>query len=202
MGLRESNRQRTRGGIAAAAMGLFATRGFDAVTVAEVAHAAGVSEKTVFNHFPTKEDLFFDEVPARLQALVAAVRDREPGVSVVAALLALQLHGLQRLTSEPFAVFARILDESPALRAKELDVMREFADTLADALRTELRLDELDAHVAANALSSVQWQFFRNARAHALAGRHGPAAARRLRAELTRAYELLERGLGSLENAS
>ena len=181
-------------------MGLFATRGFDAVTVAEVARAAGVSEKTVFNHFPTKEDLFFDEVPARLEALVWAVRERDPGVSVLDALLELQLRGLQRLTSERFAVFARILDESPALRAKELDVMRQFADTLTETLRAELGLDELDAHVAANALSSVHWQFFRNARAHALAGRHGPAAARRLRRELTRSYELLERGLGSLPN--
>ena len=201
MGRRESNRQRTRGGIASAAMGLFATRGFDAVTVAEVAREAGVSEKTVFNHFPTKEDLFFDEVPARLQALVAAVRDRKPGVSVLESLLQLQLRGLQRLTSEQFAVFARILDESPALRVKELDVMRQFGDTLAETLRVELGLDALDAHVAANALSSVQWQFFRNARAPALAGRHGPAAARRLRAELTRSYELLERGLGSLPDA-
>src|SRR3569833_4205830 len=98
MGRRESNRQRTRGGIASAAMGLFATRGFDAVTVAEVAREAGVSEKTVFSHFPTMEDLFFDEVPARLQALVAAVRHREPGVSVLESLLQLQLRGQQRKT--------------------------------------------------------------------------------------------------------
>src|SRR3569833_1278418 len=161
MGRRESNRQRTRGGIASAATGLFATRGFDAVTVAEVAREAGVSEKTVFNNFPTKEDLFFDEVPARLLALVAAVRDRKPGVSALESLLQLQLRGLQRLTSEQFAVFARILVESPALRVKELDVLRQFGDALAETLRVELGLDELDAHVAANALRSVQWQFFR-----------------------------------------
>jgi AcrR family transcriptional regulator len=202
VGLRESNRQRTRHGIASTAMRLFASRGFDEVTVGEVAREAGVSEKTVYNHFPTKEDLFFDEVPARLEALASAVHEREPGTSVFGALLELQLRGLERLTSERFAIFARILDDSAALQAKELEVMGRFADTLAEALRTELQIAELDAHVAANALSSVHWQFFRNARAHALAGRHGEAAARRLRTELRRSYELLEHGLGVLTDST
>ena len=72
MGLRESKKLQTREAIAREAMRLFATRGFDHVTVAEVGDAAAVSEKTVFNYFPTKEDLFFDEVPERRAALVAA----------------------------------------------------------------------------------------------------------------------------------
>ena len=71
MGLRESKKLRTRQEIADAAMGLFAKRGFDHVTVAEVAAAAQVSEKTVYNYFPTKEDVFYDEAPAREAALVA-----------------------------------------------------------------------------------------------------------------------------------
>ena len=78
--------------------------------------------------------------------------------------------------------------------------MSSFGDALADALRTELRCPELDARVAANALVSVQWQFFRNARRQALEGRHGPGAERKLRSDLTRAYRLLENGLSSLEN--
>src|SRR5215510_3560863 len=111
-------------------MGLFVTRGFDHVTVGEIARAAGVSEKTVFNYFPTKEDIFFDEVPERLEALTETIRQRGSGQSLVEA-------------------------------------MHE--------------------------------QFFRNARAHALAGRTGATAARRLRAELERAYRLLEHGLGGLD---
>src|ERR687885_2700207 len=90
MGLRESKKLRTRQEIADKAMELFVKRGFDHVTVAEVADAAGVSEKTVFNYFPTKEDLFFDEVPAREAAIVEAIRGRKAGESVVGALRRLQ----------------------------------------------------------------------------------------------------------------
>src|SRR5690242_15087640 len=56
MGLRETKKLQTRQMIAESAMGLFVRRGFDHVTVGEIARAAGVSEKTVFNYFPTKED--------------------------------------------------------------------------------------------------------------------------------------------------
>ena len=85
MGLRESKKLRTRQVIADESMRLFAQNGFDRVTVSEIAAAAGVSEKTVFNYFPTKEDLFFDEVPKRAEALVAAIRDREPEESILTA---------------------------------------------------------------------------------------------------------------------
>jgi AcrR family transcriptional regulator len=200
MGLRETKKLRTRQEIAEAAMGLFARRGFDHVTVAEVAEAAGVSEKTVFNYFPTKEDLFYDEVPAREAAIVDAVRNRRPGESIAAALERLQVRGSDRLASPGFATFARIIEESRALQAKELEIMARYTDALAGAIREELGVHELDAKVAANVLVSVQWQHFRNARRHALAGRHGPATARRLRSELKRAYRLLEHGLAQLEN--
>jgi AcrR family transcriptional regulator len=201
MGLRETKKLETRREIADTAMRLFVQRGFDHVTVAEVAAAARVSEKTVFNYFPTKEDLFFDEVPEREAALVAAIRDRSPGESIVAALRRLQASECPRLCSVAFATFARIIEESPALEAKELEVMAQLTETLAGAIRDELRVPEIDANIAANMLVGVHWQLFRNARAQALAGRHGPAAVRRLRSDLDRAYRLLEHGLGALEQA-
>ena len=182
-------------------MRLFVQRGFDHVTVAEVAAAAGVSDKTVYNYFPTKEDLFFDEVPARAEALVGAIRARKAGEPITAPLLRLQLTECPRLCSPGFAAFARIIEESQALQAKELAVMAHFTRVLAEAIRTELRTHPLDAQIAANALVSVHWQFFRDARAQALAGRHGPAAVRGLRSELKRAYALLERGLATLDGA-
>src|SRR5918995_4231305 len=108
MGLRELKKQRTREVIAETAFGLFAKRGFDHVTVAEVAEAAGVSVKTVFNYFPTKEDLLFDEVPARKAALVAAVRDRAPGESVLAALRRPQGAPVELIASPRFALLAPV----------------------------------------------------------------------------------------------
>jgi AcrR family transcriptional regulator len=198
MGLREFKKQRTRQAIADTAMRLFVERGFDRVTVAEVAEAAGVSGKTVFNYFPTKEDLFFDEVDEREEALVTAIRDRRPDESIPAALRRHQIADCGRMCSTGFAAFARLIEESQALRAKELEVMARFTRTIAKALDEELGCGEVDARVAASLLVGVHWQFFVTARERALAGRHGPAAAKRLRADLERAYELLEHGLGDL----
>jgi AcrR family transcriptional regulator len=202
VGLRELKKLHTRQEIADRAMQLFARRGFDHVTVAEVAEAANVSEKTVYNYFPTKEDLFFDEVPEREAALVAAITGRRKGESILQALRRLQATECPRLCSPGFATFARIIEESTALKAKELEVMSRFVQVLTETLQAELALDERDARLAAGLLVSVHRQLFRAARKQALAGKHGPAATRRLRADLDRAYHLLEHGLGELERSS
>src|SRR3954452_8276375 len=81
--LRERQKRQTRDEIAGAAMELFLARGFDPVTVAEVAEAAGVSEKTVFNYFSAKEDLVFPSVEQRWMALLDEIRNRPPGTSLV-----------------------------------------------------------------------------------------------------------------------
>jgi AcrR family transcriptional regulator len=201
VGLREFKKQRTRQAIADTALQLFVERGFERVTVAEVAEAAGVSEKTVFNYFPTKEDLFFDEVDAREAALVVAIRERAPGESIPAALRRHQFTDCGRMCSSGFASFARVIEESPALRAKELEVMAHFMSVLAVVLEEDLECSDLDARIAASLLVGVHWQFFVTARKRALAGKQGAAAARRLRADLERAYELLERGLADLGTA-
>jgi AcrR family transcriptional regulator len=201
MGLREMKKLHTRQEIADRAMQLFATRGFDHVTVAAVAEAAGISEKTVFNYFPTKEDLFFDEVPKREAALRAAVHDRNEGESILAALRRLQVAECPRLCSPGFAIFARIIEDSPALQAKELEVMAHFVQVLTEAIQSELKIDERDARIAAGLLVSVHRLFFSAARKQALAGKHGAGATRRLRADLERAYQLLEHGLGELERS-
>lgn len=201
MGLRELKKQRTRREIADTALRLFVERGFDHVTVAEIADAAAVSDKTVFNYFPTKEDIFFDEVDEREAALLAAIRDRRPEESIPAALRRHQVSDCGRMCSAGFAAFARVIEESPALRAKELEVMARFNRTLTEALTQELKCREVEAAVVATMLVGVHWQFFVTARKRALAGHHGPAAARRLRADLSRAYEVLEHGLGDLGTA-
>src|SRR5919106_6667436 len=84
-GLRERKKQETRQLIADTARRLFAERGFEAVTVAEIAREADVAEKTVFNYFPTKEDLFYSRLEAFEDELLEAIRAREPGQTVLAA---------------------------------------------------------------------------------------------------------------------
>src|SRR3954454_8816090 len=82
-GLRARKKRLAREAIATTARRLFAERGFDAVTVAEVAVAADVSEKTVFNHFATKEDLAFAGREEGLSQFVAAIAERPAGTSVL-----------------------------------------------------------------------------------------------------------------------
>jgi AcrR family transcriptional regulator len=197
MGLREAKKLATRQQIAGVAMRLFVQRGFDHVTVAEVAAEAGVSEKTVFNYFPTKEDIFFDEVPARLLALADAIRNRPDDETVLHALRRMQLGELPRLTSPGFVHFARALEESPTLLAREVDVMARFAQVIGELLQEE-GLSERDARIASSLLLSVHRQYFRAARRMALAGKQGPTAVRQLRADIARAYELLEGGLAAV----
>jgi len=84
-GLRERKKQQTRQLIADTARRLFAKRGFEGVTVAEVARTADVAEATVFNYFPTKEDLFYSGLEAFEERLLAAIRERKPGESALAA---------------------------------------------------------------------------------------------------------------------
>ncbi len=136
--LRERKKRETRQRISDVATSLFATRGFDNVTVAEVAEAANVSKMTVFNYFPRKEELFFDRNEEVTELLHAAIRDRAPGVSVVNALRALMLrlteqrHPLSGLR-EGVNRFWQVVADSPTLRAH----IRELVEQLDNELATE-----------------------------------------------------------------
>src|SRR5215211_2325660 len=125
--LRERKKQQTRELIAETASRLFEERGFEGVTVADVARAAEVSEGTVFNYFPTKEDLFYKRMEAFEAELVDAVRNRPPGESVLSAFRRFVLDGSKRLGAEEVAQVianaARVIDVSPALQARERAVV-------------------------------------------------------------------------------
>jgi len=83
--LRERKKEQTRLEISDTATALFAGHGFDQVTIAQVAEAAGVSKMTVTNYFPRKEDLVYDRAEHIIGGLAAAVRDRSPGESLLDA---------------------------------------------------------------------------------------------------------------------
>src|SRR5438128_10505524 len=124
---RERKKQQTRQAIGETAARLFAERGFDAVTVAEVARAADVSEGTVFNYFPTKEDLFYVQMEDFEAALVDAVRSRAPGESVLAAFRRFVLEGTARLAAAEVAdvisTAALIVGASHALQARDQAIL-------------------------------------------------------------------------------
>src|SRR5712692_7150084 len=104
LGLRERKKKQTRQVIAETALRLFNERGFDSVTVAQVARAADVSDATVFNYFPTKESLFFGQMQTFEEALVQAVGERRVGESVLAAFRRFIDERSQRLATEDAAV--------------------------------------------------------------------------------------------------
>src|SRR4051794_25335227 len=89
LGLRATKKARTREAISDAATELFMERGFEAVTVAEIAEAADVSIKTVFNYFATKEDLYFDRADEIADSLVRTIIAREAGQTIAGSLRAL-----------------------------------------------------------------------------------------------------------------
>src|SRR5579884_1663131 len=100
-GRRERKKQQTREKIARVALELFIERGFEQVTVTEVAEAADVSVNTVYNYFPTKEDLFFGLHQPMETSLAGSVRQRERGQSLLAFLRQLLLGSLEPLKAMP-----------------------------------------------------------------------------------------------------
>jgi AcrR family transcriptional regulator len=138
-GLRERKKQELRRRLSDLATRMFLERGFDAVSVAEVAEAAGVSKMTVFNYFPRKEDLFLDRGPEFAALITEAVRERPAGVSPAAAVRDLCLRLIDE-SRPPVGVhdlmtdFWRVVLDSPALRARVREALDELEALLAALL--------------------------------------------------------------------
>ena len=207
MGLREEKKQRTREDIAETAWTLFADRGFDRVTVAQVADAARVSEATVFNYFPTKEDLFFHRLDQYGHDLVEAVADRGPGESVLAAFrnLLLAPRGLvgQLDSGDPRALerlrtVNRVIAGSAALQAREQVSVTRIAEALAERLVAATpgtAADRLTARVVAHTLMAVHRSLVLLVRGAVLAGDVPPGLGAEVARRGADAFALLERGL-------
>jgi AcrR family transcriptional regulator len=135
--LRERKKRLTREAIYAAAQALFSERGFDDVTVAEIADAANISVKTLFTYIGTKEELLFNGRPAVLDAVVAAVRNRRlaqtPLVAVGQALLTAVD---DKDPDKNLDAFLRMVSVGPAARSRLRVLWDETEDALAEALTT------------------------------------------------------------------
>jgi AcrR family transcriptional regulator len=132
----------TRARILQVATRLFLERGYDTVTVADVAREAGVSSVTVFNHFPRKEDLFLDRADDAVELLRSAVRDRTPNVDVLASLRKTTLrlfdarHPLSGVNDRSIPFF-RTVAASPALVARAREIASDLQGTLAEELERD-----------------------------------------------------------------
>ncbi|MER6030493.1 helix-turn-helix domain-containing protein [Streptomyces sp. NPDC001851] len=144
MGLRERKKQQTAMRIYRVAVGLFAERGFDNVSVQEIADAAEVSKMTVFNYFGSKEELVFKPMVEHFSDAARAVRDRAPGESAVAAVRRQFLEMVERrdpavgLHGEPFARRIRaVIMATPVLRERAFVESEKGGRELADLLTEE-----------------------------------------------------------------
>jgi AcrR family transcriptional regulator len=200
-GLRERKKQQTRELIADAARRLFADRGFDAVTVAQVARAANVSEVTVFNYFSTKEDLFYGGMQFFEEKLLDAVRGRAPGESVLEAFRRPVLEGFKRLAADERAKLIRtagkLISASPALEAHEREIVARYTRRLADELAEEAgaKPGDVEALGVASALMGVQRALVSYVRSSILAGRRGEKLVADARSQAVRGFGRLEKGL-------
>ena len=199
--LREQRRERTREAIVDAAAELFVERGFDSVSVSEIAQRAGVVEKTVFNHFPVKEGLVFEADPPMRAALLDAVRRRPAGESVAAAAGGFVVAAISQLGSpaaaEGVAEMARVIRGSRTLQAREREILGALTDTLAEQIVLETRAEpgELEPWLAANAVLGLYSALLELARDRVLAGASGPELVEELRARGRRGLALLQFGL-------
>jgi AcrR family transcriptional regulator len=204
-GLRERKKERTRELIAETARRLFVERGFERVTVAEIARAAEVSEKTVFNYFPSKEDLVFWRLESFEDELLDAIRTRAPGESALAGFgrFVLQRRGLLA-EQDPAAHAAllgvtRMIAESRALLEREQQIFQRYTRSLADLIAEEVGAEpgDVESWVVANALMGVHRALVVYARARLLADARNPDLAADVLEKGARALAALDEGLGS-----
>jgi AcrR family transcriptional regulator len=224
MGLRELKKEQTRQLIADTAWRLFADRGFDRVTVAEIAREAQVAEATVFNYFPTKEDLFYWRLEAFGTRLADAVSARPAGEPVLAAFrralmdeggLLTQVEAGDAEALARLRTVSRMIADSPALLAREQQAITRNAAAVAALLAAEAGTpagsgtpaatgtpagtgtpaDDLRPQVAANALLGLHRALIDYVRRRVLADDEPRGLAADIRRLTTEAFTLLERGL-------
>ncbi|HTU05812.1 MAG TPA: TetR family transcriptional regulator [Trebonia sp.] len=204
LGLRELKKHKTRQLITDTARELFAARGFENVSVAQIARAAELSETTVFNYFPTKEDLVFQGLEAFEEQLLQAVRDRPAGDGVLRAFgrFILEPRGLLAATdpasADALLAASRMIASSPTLAAREQQILARYADSLGALLAEETGASagDLTPSVVANTLIGFHRAMLDHVRRRIA---ENPADlrqfARAVYAEGQKALELLAEGL-------
>jgi AcrR family transcriptional regulator len=208
-GLRERKKRLMRQQLSDTATLMFMERGFDAVRVTEIAEACGVSEKTVFNYFPTKESLILDRLESTMASLRTGLAD--PGISPVEAALRILDDELGAMTSwlarqdDPVQASASIrrfgilIHATPSLRAHQSDMMDQFVAVAAAILaeRTGMSAHDPEPQIAATALLGL-WRIQFQGLSRYLDSTRTPAQVHQaVTADVRRAAELIDTGLSS-----
>jgi AcrR family transcriptional regulator len=208
-GLRERKKRAMRQQLSDTATAMFLERGFESVRVADVAEACNVSEKTVFNYFPSKEALLLDRLEAMAEALHLHLAD--VSLTPVAAMLRIldgELAGLdatlaaapdhdQALTT--YRRFGDLIRETPSLRAYRSDMADRYVDVAAEALASRAGLQRTDPEpqIAAAALVGLWRIQFHGLRTHLRPGHPIPEAIATVTGQVHRAASLIESGLAT-----
>jgi AcrR family transcriptional regulator len=204
-GLRERKKRLTRQRISDVATTLFVVRGFEHVKVAEIAQIVGVSEKTVFNYFPTKESLVFDRADEGIERLSKALREREPGESPVRAMLDALSEDPEELEALPdeihmfMPLFSEMVASTPALRTAWLELQGRLIETATIELAAHADVDPRDPEpmIAARAIAGLQEVGYASRIRHIEAGLRGKELHQAVVDDLERAARLLDTGLWS-----
>ncbi|WP_406452660.1 TetR/AcrR family transcriptional regulator [Streptomyces sp. NBC_00876] len=202
IGLRERKKIQTRRRLLAEATKLFTERGFDQVSVAEIAEAADVSKMTVFNYFDSKEDLVFAPMEEHIGDVARAVRDRAPGESAASAVRRQFLDSVESrdpavgVSDSPLALgLLKLIKQTPALLTRAHWYFVRAFDQLTDALVEEGEEPVIARIVAAQLIGTRNALITENHR-RLLAGETADAIAADAVELAGRGFDLLEKGLG------
>jgi AcrR family transcriptional regulator len=213
-GLRERKKRLMRQRLTDTATEMFLERGFDDVPVSEIAQACGVSEKTVFNYFPTKEALVVDHPDATMAAIRADLAER--GTSPVEAALRILADELNAMTSwldtqedtaeaiVTFRRFGAMIQTAPSLRAHQRDMTDRLVAAATEVLadRAGVSPQDPEPQIAATALLGLWHVQFAGLRRY-LDGTRTPAQIREaVTADVHRAARLLDTGLSAFAATS
>jgi AcrR family transcriptional regulator len=202
MGLRERKKRQTAMRIWQVAVDLFVERGFDNVSVQEIADAAEVSKMTVFNYFGTKEDLVFRPMEEHFGDAARAVREHAPGESAVQAVRRQFLEMVETrdpaigLNAQPFARQVRqLVRDTPVLMERAVLAAQQGTRDLAGLLAEEMG-DPMLATVAAAMLSAARNALVEEHHRRIGEGEPVDAVAADAAERAEQAFALVERGLG------
>jgi AcrR family transcriptional regulator len=205
-GLREHKKRMTRQQISDTATWMFAERGYDAVRIADVAEAVGVSEKTVYNYFPTKESLVFDREEEITAQIVEVLRERGATTSPVQAVVEHMNSEDQRWGVVPreaiwmLQAFDELVTSTPELVAAQRAMTSRIIAAIAETLAESLELDPRDPEplIVAHALMG-RWELREASMSrHMDEGLAGTELQTAVRDDVARAARVLETGLWGL----